>query len=262
MGDCQPLRPGMFPTKEPFSDYRFQSWTLQYFWICQNCENLKTLGLRPLVFWWFHIYGTYSYSSLSSCSGNIMKVTNPSWKSPSHHGIYIYIRVYIYKYIHISMFSYAGQGVQPAAKTSDRSCLMFWIPLNLDNSFFRNILSQPGFSSLSFGVKILNKYATFQSINQKKTYQLLPSVTWTDHPNGGHLTPEKVTNKTLKCRSLVDTFEKLFSPPKKKHPFWNSWRAKSSWHQVLSPSCFCGTAPNIAAKRAVEAASGPRERVE
>jgi len=30
--------------------------------------------------------------------------------------------------------------------------------------------------------------------------QLLPVVTWTDHPNGGHLTPEKVTNQT--CKSL------------------------------------------------------------
>ena len=184
-----------------------------------------------------------------------MEVTKPSWD------IYVYIYVYIYinTYIHV----FLRRSRCPASSENIRQVLF-----DVLNSakpwqfFFRNILSQPGFSSLSFGVKILNKYATFQSINQKKTYQLLPSVTWTDHPNGGHLTPEKVTNKTLKCRSLVDTFEKLFSPPKKKHPFWNSWRAKSSWHQVLSPSCFCGTAPNIAAKRAVEAASGPRERVE
>ena len=30
--------------------------------------------------------------------------------------------------------------------------------------------------------------------------QLLPVVTWTDHPNRGHVTPEKVTNQT--CKSL------------------------------------------------------------
>ena len=33
-----------------------------------------------------------------------------------------------------------------------------------------------------------------------------------------------------------------------------------SWHQVLSPSCFCGTAPNMAAKSAVEAALGKADR--